>query len=377
MITVPINPDILTWARERCKLSLEDLALSLDLPIDKLKAYEDGREKPPLGLLEKLAYSKLRVPLAVFFFSERPTITDPLTKMRRLPNYEQEKLSQNTLAAIRLAQSYQDSLEELVGESELPFSDLRIDSSNPIRAAKALRQIIGFTLEQQLKLRSPEKVFKALRHTLEKWGIYTFKDSLEDRFVSGFCLFDEIFPVIFINNSNAPARQLFTLVHEFAHIVCGVTGVTDIDERYIEMMADPDRDIEVRCNRFASQFLLPDSESDKIAGLYRRLGPEGIGEIASMYSISREFVLRRLLEIKQVTADIYTKKAAEWNADYLRGVAKGSQGNYYRTQLSYLGESFVVAAFRKFKSGQIDQRDLARHLNIRTANVLKLEAYLR
>ena len=101
MTTVLINNNVLTWARERSKLSLEELALGLDISIARLKAFEDGTEKPSLTLLERIAYSKLKVPLAVFFFPEPPVLPDPVSKLRRLPDSEQERLSPNTLAAIR------------------------------------------------------------------------------------------------------------------------------------------------------------------------------------------------------------------------------------------------------------------------------------
>ena len=244
-------------------------------------------------------------------------------------------------------------------------------------AANHVRSAIKFPIEQQRSLRSPEKAFKALRHILEQWGIFTFKDSLEDKFISGFCLLSEDFPVIFVNNSNSFSRQLFTLAHELAHILFGVNGITDINEAYIGEMSDHDRKIEIKCNQFASYFLLPGSESEKIAKAYKQLGIDGIGEIANAYSVSREFILRRLLDLGQIKETVYTTKAKEWNADYLRSAGSKPGGNYYLTHLSYLGETYTAAAFRKYKAGRISQAELAGHLNVKSINVFKLEGYLR
>lgn len=377
MTQVPINHKVLTWARERNNLSLEELALALDISILKLKAFEDGTEKPPLTLLEKIAYAKLKIPLAVFFFPEPPILPDPVGKLRRLPDSEHQRLSPSTLAAIRLAQSYQDSLESLIGASQKNISDLQISKMGIAAAADHVRSTFQFSIEQQRKLRSPEKAFKALRHILEQWGIFTFKDSLEDKFISGFCLLSESFPVILINNSNSFTRQLFTLTHELAHILFGVNGITDINDSYIGEMSDYDRKIEIKCNQFASYFLIPESESEKIVKAYKQLGIDGIGEIANIYSVSREFILRRLLDIGQVQDTLYTAKAKEWNADYLRSAGNKPGGNYYLTHLSYLGETYTSAAFKKYKAGKISQGELASHLNVKPTNVFKLEGYLR
>src|SRR5208282_6291742 len=137
----------------------------------------------------------------------------------------------------------------------------------------------------------------------ETAGIFTFKDSLEDRFISGFCLLHDQFPVIMVNNSNALSRQMFTIAHELGHILFGVHGITDIDEAYFDLMDQADRELEIKCNEFAAELLVPDEEFKKDIVSFRATGPEIIPQIAQKYSVSREVILRRLLEHKLVTSE--------------------------------------------------------------------------
>jgi transcriptional regulator with XRE-family HTH domain len=200
--------------------------------------WEEGIEAPSYDRLEDIA-DCLKTPVAVFFFPEHPNLDDPQRRFRRLPDYEFERLSSDTIQTVYLAQAYQDSLDELV-LGDLPerkiFRDLSPKSVTIKELARFARDYLGITIEQQFSFRSAESAFKAWRHAFELAGVFTFKDSLDDRYISGFCLLHDQFPVIMVNNSNAFSRQLFTIAHELGHILFGVHGITDVDETYFDYM---------------------------------------------------------------------------------------------------------------------------------------------
>ncbi len=374
-----INPDILKWARERNKLTIEQLATKMKRDSGELKMWEDGKQDPPLGCLEDLAYKHFKIPLAVFFFPEPPAQADPANKFRRLPDFELERFSDDTYRKIRLAQAYQDSLSIILEDfpSRKIFKDIIPQKQSVAELASQVRSYIGISMDDQYKFSSIEVAFKRWRHAIEECGIFTFKDSFKDRFISGFCLIDDGYPIIFINNSNAFSRQIFTLVHELAHILFGVDGITDIDETYISSMGKIDKDREIFCNRFAAYFLVPDNELDKDIALFKKDGIGSVPKIAEKYSVSREVILRRLLDKGVITDNFYQKEAQKLNQDYLRGHKEAKGGNYYLTQLSYLGEGYTKAAYEQYQAGHLDRIDLANHLNINAKNIDKLVSYLR
>jgi len=375
-----INPRIITWARERAGLTIKALAEKMGRDPDEIEVWESGLGNLSYATLEQLAYKHLKLPLAVFFFPEPPELEDPTKKFRRLPSYELERFSPDTYQKIHLGQAYHDSLSSLMMDIPIRrrvFRDLSPGSLEPVEFAKKTREYLGVTLEQQTLFRSCETAFKAWRHAIEDVAVFTFKDSFEDRFISGFSLFEDDYPIIFVNNSNAFPRQVFTLIHELGHILYGVSGVTDIDESYIEMMEDEESALEVKCNRFAAHLLVPDQSFREDLRYFQATGPDAISEIAQRYSVSREVILRRLLDHGAVTKEYYERKATDWNKDYLRRDKSTGGGNFYLTRLAYLGEGFARVAFENYHRGRVTRTELANHLNVNSRNLPKLERYMR
>lgn len=374
-----INPIVLKWARERSNITREHLASKLKKDVAEIRMWEEGEKDPSLGCLEDLAYKHLKVPLAVFFFPAPPAESDPVNKFRRLPDFEFERLSEDTLRKIRLAQAYQDSLSSILDNqgSKKIFKDINPQNKSLNELATQTRKYIGITIDEQYRFHSSESAFKRWRHALEECGIFTFKDSFKDRFVSGLCLIDEKYPIIFINNSNAFSRQIFTLIHELAHILFGMDGITDIDETYILSMNRNEREKEINCNKFTGVFLVPDSEFDNDIKIFKKQGLESVSRIAKKYSVSREVIFRRLLDSDAINEDLYKKEARKLNQEYLRNQGKIKGGNYYLTQLAYLGEGYTKAVCEQYQIGRIEKTDLADHLNINVKYLDKLTSYLR
>jgi Predicted Zn peptidase len=375
-----VNPNMIRWARLRSGLSVNDIATMMKRDPSEIAMWEEGTKKPSYSQLEKLAYSHLHIPLALFFFPIPPNLPDHKQKFRRLSEYELERLGPDTIQKIHLGQAYQLSLKELAVEgrqSKKIFVDVQSTGLNTRTLARKARTYLGITHPQQVAFQSPEKALKQWRFAIEQAGIYTFKDTFKDDFVSGFCLLDQNWPIIFVNNSSAFTRQIFTLAHELGHILHGVNGVTDIDEDYLEYMAVQDKKIEMNCNLFASELLMPENQFKNDLEHFKINGTSAIAQIADKYSVSREVVLRRLLDHGAITQDNYREQTKEWNADYFRNRRSKAGGNYYLTKLAYLGEGYTQLAYQNYNKGRIDGFQLANHLNIKAKNLKRLSTYLR
>ncbi len=177
-----------------------------------------------------------------------------------------------------------------------------------------------------------------------------------------------------VNNSNSFTRQIFTLLHELGHILYGVNGVTDSDESYLKFMEKNEQRIEAQCNRFAAEVLLPAKRFESEIPLLE----EGttISDLAKKYSVSREVVLRRMLDFNLIDREYYSTLSEKWNKDYLRSKKEASGGNWYLTKMSYLGEGFVQTAFHNYRQGRFDAATLASHLNVKAKNLKKFESYV-
>ncbi len=376
----PINPKVITWARSRSGLTIEALAARMKKDVKEVIKWEDGSKTPSYTSLEELAYTHFKIPLAVFFFADPPKIEEPFAKFRRLPEFERNRFSSDTLYKLRLAKGYQESLKELsVGmeKGRAIFRDIGPKGQTPVQLANAIREYLGVTISKQFSFQSVDGAFKFWRHAITEAGIYIFKDSLKDRYISGFCLLDANWPIIFINNANSFTRQIFSLIHELAHIIYDIHGVTDIDESYLAYMDENDRSLEIKCNKVAGLVLVPDEIFEAEIPMILEEGLASIPRYARKYSVSREVILRKLLDYGAIDHQEYETLAQEWTKDFLRKKPSRPGGNPYLTKLAYLGEDFTRLAFANYSAGRIDNVDLAYHLNVKSRFLEKLEKYVR
>ncbi len=260
-----INPLLLIWARERTGKRIEDVAEALGKPAEVIAAWESGTAAPTYPQLETLAYKIYRRPIAIFFFPEPPDEPDPEHSFRTLPDFELEELSADTRFKIRQARSFQISLYELNGGANparsLIFWDINVRGRSSAQVAEEVRRHLGISFETQARdWRGPAEAFKRWRSAIEEKGVFVFKDALKQDDVSGFCLYDAEYPVLYINNSLPATRQVFTLLHELAHILFATNGVTKVDDGYIRSLTGEAKRIENFCRRFAAD-LAPLHES--------------------------------------------------------------------------------------------------------------------
>lgn len=379
--TSPINPVMLRWARTTAGLSIEDVVQKLGrkkITVDTVTAWENGDAAPGYVQLERLAYEVYRRPLAIFFFPQPPTEETPQQAFRTLPEAQIERLSPRLRFLVRQARAMQLNLEELYGgvnpaERQL-VRDLPFDLDAPVtELAGVVRRFMGIELSEQLRWRSSETAFKSWRIALENHGVFVFKDAFREETISGFCLHDSRFPLIYVNNSKATTHQVFTLFHELSHLLSGTGGIDTPDDSYIRALVGRNKHIETLCNRFAGVFLVPDADFDRrIAQL--DITEDNITELAHRYSVSREVILRRLRDKQLVSSQYYEQTVAQWRST---GPGKrGEGGDYYRTKGTYLGERYLELVFSRHYQNKISVEQLADYLGVKVSHVSGMEALL-
>jgi len=258
-----VNPNIIQWARERARYSLESVAVKFKKDVSVIEKWESGEDFPTYSQLEKLAEIYKR-PLALFFFPEPPLEAEEKQEFRTLPD------AADTIYALRQAKAMQLSLQEINNginpSTKKIFQDIAVSSSDDLRRlAEQIRNYLNVTLEEQLTWNDQETALKKWRSAVEEAGIFIFKRSFKQREISGFCLIDIEFPIIYINNSTEKSRQIFTIFHELAHILLQTNGITKSDDRYINSLQGENKYIEIFCNKFAAEFLLPNHVTIKLS----------------------------------------------------------------------------------------------------------------
>ena len=374
-----IQPGLLRWARTSANMPVSAVATKLKRPVAEIEAWENGDSAPSYPQLEKLAYELYKRPLASFFLPKPPNEPNIKTEFRSLPDEDLATLDRDTVFLIRKARAFQMALAELFGDRTPAmrpiWRTIQLSTSQPVaQQASQIRDALGISVDQQRAWPDDDAALKQWRRAIEAHGVFVFKHTFKQREISGFCLAQPEFPVIMVNNSTTKTRQVFSLLHELAHILFMRNGISTFDETRIEGLPLQDKTIERFCNAIAAEVLVPMADFRvQIRGLTDNLETMDENQfvtLAKRYHVSRAVVLRRMLDEKRVSASFYQAKSRAWDA---QKSAEGSGGNYHATQNAYLSERFLQEVFARYARRQISRDDVADFIDIKPKNVEKLQ----
>ena len=363
-----INPTIVKWARVRSGYTLEDVATSLNKAVETISDWESGEQAPTYVQFETLA-DKYKRPIAIFFFPEPPQEPN-FADQSALRSSEIARLHPGIRILLRQAYARQLSLMELnmdVNPAETKiFCDLHPQlGDSPTELAQQTRTYLDISVDTQAGWNSAKEALGNWLESVEEKGIFVFKAAFQNDSVDGFCLVHEQFPVIYLNNSRSSVRQIFSLFHELAHLLLGENGIT----RGINPVGEQ---IEVFCNQFAAEFLVPSSHLETCLN-YSVYNDAAIEELASYYKVSRLVILLKLVNRGIFTSDAYRQKTEQWAKEHQARSKKGTGGDYYNTRAVYLGYRFMELAFSRYHQGQCSIEELTDHLNVKVKNLPRLE----
>ena len=368
---LPVTPQLLRWARVRAGLDADELRAEFP----HFDAWERGERCPTYPQLERLS-EKLKVPIAVFFFPAPPDLPPIRQSFRTVPDAQFDALPRGLRFLLRKAAVLQLNLSELNDggnpSGKFILNDLKFAEGVDIRRmAQTVRNYLSVSIEEQVGWQDTEAAFASWRNILERHGIAVFKDAFRDDDYAGFCLYDAVFPVIYVNNS-VRTREIFTLFHELAHLLFHTSGIDILSDEIHAQASTFGRWLEIACNRFAAEFLLPSEYFDAEADEF---GHEeaGVTLLSQRYNVSREVVLRRFLDRGEVTSEEYRRTVSAW----AQRSGQESGGDYYWTKIAYLGTNYIDLAFSRYYQNRITEPELADYLDTKVKNLPKLEAYFQ
>jgi Zn-dependent peptidase ImmA (M78 family) len=367
---IPVNRELISWARKRAGMTLDEAAEKFA----QIAEWEEGTSSPSYPQLEKLS-DELKLPIAAFFFPSPPVLPPIRETFRTLPDATFDQIPRQIRFLLRKAKALQLNLTELTqGRNPAPrliTRELRFpdDVSIPRMAAR-VREYLDVSLDRQFQWKDDDTALKAWRDAIQKAGVFVFKDAFRVEGYSGFCLYDEEFPIIYVNNSSTKTRQIFTLFHELAHLLFHTSGIDTLDDPYIPKLPERARRIEILCNKFAAEFLVPEAAfRAAIAG--RDHSEQTAEQIAQQFRVSRAVIYRKFLDRGWIDEATYNSAVSAWDAQK----SGGSGGDWYRTQITYLGRAYIELAFRQYYQNRIDDAQLADYLDTKPRNVGTLEEY--
>lgn len=381
-----ITPRVLKWARETARMSLEKAAKKVAVPVEKLAAWEAGESQPTIRQAEKLAHSYRRA-FAILFLPDVPVDFQPLQDFRRAA----APLTTGSIFIIREIQQKQAWLRETFeenGEKQLPFVGKFSLLSNPKEVANDILKILHINPY----IYSASSPIKEWITRAEENGIFISRTSfihsklrIDSNELQGFTIADGYAPFVFVNSDDWAAPQLFTLVHEIAHIWIAESGVSnhiDPDRKQRER----DHPVERFCNEVAANALMPESVMQHLNRNVFDSSADIFG-IAKKLGVSFFALLVRALNLRMISLDAYRNLKGEADAEFQLYKVKEEERkakqrlkeggpNPYLIRVNKNSRLFTQIVIDAFRGGAIAPTQASSLLNTQINKISKLEAVL-
>ncbi len=263
----------------------------------------------------------------------------------------------------------------------------RYDLSSPIGVVAAdIRRTLGITKELRQQCRSWKEFLAHIVATAEELGILVFRSAIvrhaTRRRLSvtefrGFVLSDPYAPVIFINDDDARAAQIFTVIHEIAHIWIHQSGITDVDftRKPQELVHATER----FCNSVAAEVLVPVADFLPQWKAGQRILQQA-NDLARQHRVSTLVILRRAYELGRLPFKEYW---AAFEAQYnwfkqrerpeRRQEEKKQGGNFWASFAIRNSPTFIRVVAGAVQEGKARYTEAASLLGLK---VPALESYL-
>ena len=384
-----ITPNVLKWARESAKVSEESAAAKVSVPVGKLQEWESGTSQPTIKQAQTLAKAYKR-PFALFFLPEIPRDFQPLQDFRKSGS---KTLTTSSIFIIREIQQKQAWISDAYAENDeikLPFVGRFSINDNP----QVVAQDILKTLDIYPARYKSESPIKEWIDASETKGIFVSRTSfihsrlkLDSDELQGFAISDSYAPFVFVNSEDWNAPQLFTLLHELAHIWIAETGISNDVEPEIKNK-EKFHPVELFCNEVAANALMP---KDLILNFGSQIyqNSKEVFKMAKLLGVSSFALIVRALNLGLISIPVYQKLKRQADidfAEYLKREAekrakqkeKENPGgpNYFLLQLNRNSRLFTQTVLDAFRGGSIEPTLASNLLNVQINKFQKLEAQL-
>lgn len=384
-IRAHINPKLLVWARECCRMDTTYAASKLGMDTEKLEQWESGELSPTIRQLRNLA-NAYRVNFGALFLPEPPATFKPPVKDYRLHHGAVAgEIDPEIAIDLRLhlnAREIALELESDLGLEQAPFELSCSMDDSPAEVAEQIRTALGISFQVQKRFRESRVAFNAWRDAIANAGVLVIQSSkvaLSD--MRGYSVFFDELPLLVVNRKDAYSARTFTLIHELAHLLLRSSGLCDLSS---EPGRPPhEQKLEVFCNAVASQTLVPDSillSYPDIRGVAQESWTDEIlAPIARDFGVSREVVLRKLFDHGLTTRAFYLDNRERYTQEAIE-YKQRQKGGFVPPAVDVVstkGRRYVSLVFEALNSSVITAGDAADFLGVKAKHFNNIETNLR
>lgn len=337
---IDVNPTMLSWAITRAGFHVKDF-LSLH---PNVGAWMEKIKRPTMKQLEDFA-KRVHIPFGYLFLNEPPSEEIPFPFFRTGNTTKTDTVTVNVYDTIQILQRRQDWLVDYLeenGSEALPFVGKFTDQSDFDEIVKDLRATLQLDFEWARNFKDVDDTLSFLTQRVEDLGIIiNFNGVVENntrRPISvdecrGFVLVHPIVPFMFVNAADAKAAQLFTIVHELAHIWVGESaGFNNA------VLLPANSTLERLCDQVAAEFLVP---KDSFMSIWAQ--DKSLISLAKRFKVSQLVIARRAMDLGELTKKDFSEFYSQFMFAFQnKKEVQASGGNFYATARKRISPTFAA-----------------------------------
>ncbi len=381
IVSVPIQPSVLTWARSESGYAIERVANRLQVKPEKVEAWERGERTPTLRQVQELARFFHR-PLNVFFMPSPPQVPPLAAEYRRLPGVTPGQETPELRLALRQMINRRETalgLMEELGESVTPFTLEAHPSEDASAVGARLRAALGITNEAQSGWRDEWQAWREWRAAVEQLGVLVFQfPKVELTDVRGLSLLRFPMPVVGVNSKEQPESRNYTLLHEVIHLMFA-SGHEETSALNEKRSASEWETMERFAEEAASHALVPEDVLSAMVG--RR---PAIWDVPTVKQLARRFHITSLAMATRLRASGFMswQEYKTWKQIWQEFVATlpkraGGFAHPVDMALGRNGRPYVQLVLEALSTNRITSVDAARHLALKFEHFDKLKTALK
>lgn len=348
-----VKPEILRWAFQRAGYS--EVKAAEVFP--KLQDWLSGEKLPTISQLQDYA-SKFFVPFGYLFLEQIPTETIPFPMFRGEAG-QNDHFDLNVYDTVMNVQSRQDWLEDFLLDNEIDTCQLvgSIKISTPVsETVTRLRKALYLEPRWAFEFKRIEEALNTLTQKIEDAGIFLAFNGvvgnnthrvLKVNECRGFALVNKTAPYIFVNSADSKYAQMFTLIHETAHIMLGISAGHAGDGFLSHDI------VEDYCDRVAAEFLVPTK-------LIRGVWNGDIKWASHKFKVSEIVVARRAHDLRLLSDTAYKAFWQEYSKRPHSVKKESSGGSFYLTSVKRVGKLFAIHVRNAVNNRQLSYTDAYR-----------------
>jgi Zn-dependent peptidase ImmA (M78 family) len=359
---VSINTEIITWAISRAGFQFNQFTEKHP----HVLAWLDGPKEPTIKQAQKFS-KQVYLPFG-YLFLENPIDEEIPIPFFRTNEVGENNISINTLDTINLLQHRQDWLKDYLkseGFEEIEYVGQYNENSHVEEIVSSIREKLQLPLNWAIAHRTWEETLTYITAKIEDIGvIVSFNGVVENnnyRHIEvedcrGFVIVDNYVPFMFINNSDSKAAQMFTIIHELAHIWTGQSAGFDFRK-----LMPAENQNEKLCDMVAAEFLVS-AELLKA----RWLEENNYIKLSKQFKVSPIVIARRALDLNLITRQIFFNFYDTYmRQEFYKKQEQANGGDFFRTVKKRLSLAYITHVNNAVRSGKLMYKDAYKLTSLR------------